>query len=46
MLKKVLGVSAVRHLLYLVAKPPHMGVNADGLSCSLQRQVPMDVGVE
>jgi hypothetical protein len=35
MLEKVLGVGAVRRWLYLAAKPPHVGVDADGLSCSL-----------
>jgi hypothetical protein len=35
MLENVLGVGAERHWLYLAAKPPHVGVDADGLSCSL-----------
>jgi hypothetical protein len=35
MFEKVLGVDAERRWLYLAAKPPHMGVDADGLSFSL-----------
>jgi hypothetical protein len=37
MLKKVIGVDAARRWLYLATKPPHIGVDADGLSCSLHR---------
>jgi hypothetical protein len=35
MLEKVLGVGLKRHLLYLAAKPPHMGVDGDGLAYPL-----------
>jgi hypothetical protein len=35
MLKKALGVGVVRRWLYLAAEPPEVGVNANGLSCSL-----------
>jgi hypothetical protein len=35
MLEKVLIVSAVRSCLYLVAKPSHVGVDADGISYPL-----------
>jgi hypothetical protein len=35
MLEKVLGVDVVRHWLYLAAKPSHLGVDVDGLSCLL-----------
>jgi hypothetical protein len=37
MLKKVIGVDVARRWLYLATKPPHIGVDADGLSCSLHR---------
>jgi hypothetical protein len=37
MLEKVLIVGAVRHWLYLATKPPHVEVDADGLSRSLHR---------
>jgi hypothetical protein len=37
MLEKVLGVGAVMHWLYLAAKPPHVGVDVDRLSCSLHQ---------
>jgi hypothetical protein len=37
MLEKVLGVSAVRRWLYLVAKPSHTGVDVDKPSCPLHR---------
>jgi hypothetical protein len=35
MLKKVLGVGAVRCWFYLAAKPPHVGVGVDGLAFPL-----------
>jgi hypothetical protein len=31
-LEKVLGVSVVRCLIYLAAKPSHVGVDVDGLA--------------
>jgi hypothetical protein len=37
MLKKVVGVSVERRWLYLAAKPPHVGVDGDGLACPLKR---------
>jgi hypothetical protein len=37
MLKKVLGVSAVRSCPYLIAKPSQVGVDADRISCPLHR---------
>jgi hypothetical protein len=37
MLEKVIGVGVVRRWLYLDAKPPQVGVDADGLSCPLHR---------
>jgi hypothetical protein len=45
MLNKVLRVSDVRHWLYLVAKPPHVGVDVDRLFCTLHL-MPMDVSLE
>jgi hypothetical protein len=35
MLENVLGVNAVRHWFYLVAKPSHVRIDVDGLSYSL-----------
>jgi hypothetical protein len=32
-LEKVLGVGFVRHWLYLVVKPSHVGVDVDRLAC-------------
>jgi hypothetical protein len=37
MLEKVLGVGVVRRWLYLAAKTPQVGVDADELSCPLHR---------
>jgi hypothetical protein len=33
----VLGDVALRHRLYLDAKPSHVGVDVDGIACSLHR---------
>jgi hypothetical protein len=35
MLEKILGVGAMRHWLYLAAKPSHVGVDVDRLGCPL-----------
>jgi hypothetical protein len=45
MLKKVLGVSAVRRGPYLVTKPSEVGVDVDGTSCSLHHPLAMGVGL-
>jgi hypothetical protein len=37
MLEKVLGVSVVRRCIYFAAKPPHVGVDVDGLAYPLHR---------
>jgi hypothetical protein len=38
----VLGDVASRHQLYLAAKPFHMGVDVDGLTCPLHRLTACD----
>jgi hypothetical protein len=37
MLEIVLGDGVVRRWLYLAAKPPQVGIDADELSCPLHR---------
>jgi hypothetical protein len=39
-LEKVLGVSAMKSCPYLVAKPSHVGVDADGISCPMRHPTP------
>jgi hypothetical protein len=45
LVKKVLGVDAVRSMPYLVAKPFQVGVNVDGTSCPLRCPPPVVVGL-
>jgi hypothetical protein len=46
MLEKVLGVGVVRRWLYLAAKTPQVGVDADELSYPCTVLMPVDVGLE